>query len=152
MTFSIKEAVKNIHNHRTPNPEMSDKLKCTTERIFEILEHSLQNTDVWTLQNVGGTDFHQLNIISVNGQGVILLEKLTLRLYEHLITVDAHFPSYVAVTELRPHIGAFIQSIKDRIAHYDFPVTVTIHVAGQYVCDIEYTPERTMVSATVQHA
>ncbi|HCQ4163530.1 TPA: hypothetical protein OKR56_000644 [Escherichia coli] len=140
MTFSIKDAVKNIREHYSPNHEVTNKLRLTANCIFEILENTLQDTTVWVLREAEDGDFCHLNVTPAN-QYSNLLDKLIIRLYEDSITIDAFFPSDYTREDLIRYTDLFTPFVRDKTAHYDFPVTLVVHTTDRDVAySIEYNP------------
>ena len=141
MTFSIKDAVKNIRDHYSPNREITDKLRLTADCIFEILETSLQDTTMWIPRDAEDGDFCLLDVAPCN-QYANLLDKLVIRLYEKSITIDVFFPSEYTAEDLIRYTDLFTQHVRDKTKHYDFPVELVVHTADRYVVyNIEYTPD-----------
>lgn len=141
MTFSIKDAVKNIRDHYSPNHEVANKLRSTAKCIFEILETALQDTMVWVSRDAEDGDFCQLNVTPYN-QYTNLLDKLVIRLYEDSITIDVFFPSDYTSEDLIRYTDLLTQLVRDKTAHYDFPVTLVVHTTDRYVVySIDYKPD-----------
>lgn len=141
MTFSIKDAVKNIRDHYSPNHEVANKLRLTANCIFEILETSLQDTTMWVSRDAEDGDFCLLDIAPCN-QYNNLLDKLIIRLYEDSITIDAFFPSDYTGEDLIRYTDLFTQFVRDKTAHYDFPISLVVHTTDRYVVySIEYKPD-----------
>ena len=141
MTFSIKDAVKNIREHYSPNHEVTNKLRLTANCIFEILENTLQDTTVWVLREAEDGDFCLLDVAPCN-QYSNLLDKLIIRLYEDSIAIDAFFPSDYTGEDLIRYTDLFTQLVRDKTTHYDFPISLVVHTTDRYVVySIEYKPD-----------
>lgn len=146
MTFSIKDAVKNIRDHYSPNHDVTNKLKLTAKCIFEILETSLQDTMMWVSRDEGDRDICELDVTPAN-QYTDLLDKLVIRLYEDSITIDVFFPSDYTSEDLIRYMDLFTQLVRDKTTHYDFPISLVVHTTDRYVAyGIEYKPDNNPIN------
>lgn len=139
MTFSIKDAVKNIREQH--NLDVISGLKQTVASIFEVLESALKD-GAWTRHVEDDRDYCQTRYgLIMDSKGNVVLENINICLYEDKIQISAsilpHFNSIVTpinVTDLT-------EIIKIKTEQYDFPITLTVYSNNRYICDFEYIPD-----------
>ncbi len=138
MTFSIKDAVKNIRDQH--NVEADTRIRHAVSRIFELLEKSL-NEKSWVYHVDDHGDYCQVNYNRIpNKQGETLLENLDIRLYKDKIQLNASLYSHMKNHVTPERVNTLKEFIIGRTKHYDFPIDFKLFVAESLIYSFKYTP------------
>lgn len=139
MTFSIKDAVKNIRDQH--NLGVINRLKQTVSAIFEALESALHE-DTWTRHVKDDRDYCQARYrLIADGNGNVILENVIIRLHEDKIQISATIPSQFNNSITPINIADLAAIIEMKARQYDFPITLTLYSDNRYISDFDYIPD-----------
>lgn len=142
MTFSIKDAVKNIREQH--NLDAIPRLRQTVSAIFEALKTALYD-DVWTRHVGNDRDYCQTRYERIaDGEGNVVLEDVVIRLHDDKIQINAAIPPHFSAMLAPINTADLVEIIKTEARQYDFPITFTIYSDSCDNCDIcnfEYIPD-----------
>lgn len=139
MTFSIKDAVKNIREQH--NLGVITRLKQTVSAIFEALESALRE-GTWTRHVKDDRDYCQTRYrLITDGNGNIILENVIIRLHEDKIQISATTPPQFSNSITPINIADLAEIIEMKARQYDFPITLTLYADNRYIGDFDYIPD-----------
>lgn len=140
MTFSIKDAVKNIREQH--NLDVISRLKQTVSSIFEVLESALKD-GAWTRHVEDDRDYCQTRYgLIMDNKGNVVLENINICLHEDKIRIIATILPQFSDNMTPINVTDLTEIIKIKAERYDFPITLTIYSNNRYVCDFEYIPDQ----------
>lgn len=141
MTFSIKDAVKNI---REQNISIADtRIRHAASRVFELLEQSLNDT-TWSFYADDDDGYCKVNYNRIpNKQGETVLENLDIRLYKDRIELNASLYQEMAKLFTPERVNALKEFIIGRTKHYDFPIDFKLFIAENLIYSFKHTPSNT---------
>lgn len=139
MTFSIKDAVKNIREQH--NLDVISHIKRTVAAIFEVLESALHD-GTWTRHVKDDHDYCQTRYgLIPDGNGNVILENMIIRLHEDKIQISAAIPSQLSNNIAPINVADLAEIIEIKARQYDFPMAVTIYSNNRHISDFEYIPD-----------
>lgn len=142
MTFSIKDAVKNIREQH--NLGAIPRLRQTVSAIFEALETALDD-GAWARHVGNDRDYCQTRYERIaDGEGNVVLEDVVIRLHDDKIQINAEIPPQFSASMAPINTADLVEIIKTGARQYDFPISFTIYSNSCDNCDIcnfEYIPD-----------